>query len=281
MYPILLNWKKLIQLQRKGLFILLWVLISLVSCSMHLVAWGENQTINNRKSQVQIHFIPVEKDPPNRGTPPTKEGTGSRGNCIYKQDMPPLTRIVGDSQLKLTTKGYPTFWIYLPYTSQEATNGEFSLQDGDSEIYRTHFQLPAKSGIVGISLPSTIPALVVGKEYRWYFDINCSASALSGNSPTPASVTGLVQRISISAELERELKTAKTPLEQIVAYAKHGIWYETVTELVQLRLQEPNNSALKKAWIDLLSLENVGLKKVSQEPIVGNITLDLSKISSD
>ncbi len=276
MYPLLLNWIKLIRLQIKGLFILTWVLLSWVSCSMPLVAWAENQTSNDRKSQVQIKFIPVEKDPPNRGTPPAKEGTGSRGNCIYKQDMPPLTRVVGDNQLKLTTKEYPTFWVYLPYTSESATNGEFSLQDGDSEIYRTRFQLPAKSGIVGISLPSTIPALVVGKEYRWYFDINCYRFASSGNSPTPASVTGLVQRISISAELEKELKTAKTPLEQIVAYAKHGIWYETVTELAQLRLQEPNNPMLKKVWIELLSTENVGLKKVSQEPIVGNITLDLS-----
>ncbi|MCP6760161.1 MAG: DUF928 domain-containing protein [Fischerella sp. CENA71] len=269
------------RLQRKGLFILSWVLFSWVSCSIHLVAWAENQTSNDRKSEVQIHFISVEKDPPNRGTPPAKEGTGSRGNCIYKEDMPPLTRVVGDSQLKLTTKGYPTFWVYLPYTSQEATNGEFSLQDGDSEIFRIRFQLPAKSGIVGISLPSTIPALVVGKEYRWYFDINCSASVFSGDSPTPASVTGLVQRISISAELERELKTAKTPLEQIVAYAKHGIWYETVTELAQLRLQEPNNSTFKKVWIELLTTENIGLKKVSQEPIVGNITLEVSKMISE
>ncbi|KOP23941.1 hypothetical protein AMR41_23655 [Hapalosiphon sp. MRB220] len=263
----------MIRLRQKGLFILSWVLFSWVSCSTHLVAWGENQTSNDRQSQVQIHFISAEKDPPNRGTPPAKEGTGSRGDCIYRQDILPLTRVVGDHQLKLTSKEYPTFWVYLPYTSQEATDGEFSLQDGDSEVYRTRFQLPAKSGVVGISLPSKIPALVVGKEYRWYFDINCSRSASSGNSPAPASVTGLVRRISISTELERDLKTAKTPLEQIVAYAKHGVWYETVTELAQLRLRDPKNHTLKKIWIELLSAENIYLKKVSQEPIVGNITL--------
>jgi Domain of Unknown Function (DUF928) len=263
----------------KGLFLFLGVLVSWASYSIILLAWAQTEVSNNQVSQAQMNLTPVEKDPPRRGTPPAKEGTGSRGDCIYQQDKPPLTRIVGGNQSQFTIKDYPTIWVYLPYTAQEATNGEFSLQDGDIEVYRTRLKLPTKSGIVGITLPSTIPALKVGKEYRWYFDINCSLNVSADNSQTPASVTGIVQRKLISVELEKGLKTAKTPLENIFVYAKHDIWYEAITELAQLRLNEPNNSTFKKVWVELLNNDNFGLGKLSQEPIVMNMILNSANLN--
>jgi len=263
----------------KGLFLFLWILASWAGCSVILPAWAQKEVSNNQPSQAQINLTPVEKDPPRRGTPPGKEGTGSRGDCIYKQDKPPLTRIVGSNQSQFTVKDYPTIWVYLPYTAQEATNGEFSLQDGDIEVYRTRLKLPTKSGFVGIHLLSTIPALKVGKEYRWYFDVNCSRRVSSENSPTPASVTGVVQRKLISVELEKDLKTAKTPLEKIFVYAKHNIWYEAITELAQLRLNEPNNSTFEKVWLKFLKSENSSLGKIYQEPIVVNMILNSDNLT--
>jgi Domain of Unknown Function (DUF928) len=262
----------------KGLFIFLWVLISWASNSIILLAWAQTEVSNNQPSQTQINLTQVEKDPPKRGTPPGKEGTGSRGDCIYQQDKPPLTRIIGGHQSQFTVKDYPTIWVYLPYTDRESTNGEFSLQDGDVEVFRTHLKLPNKSGIVGISLPSTIPVLKVGKEYRWYFDINCSRNVSVDNSQTPASLTGVVQRKLISVELERDLKTAKTPLDKIFVYAKYNIWYEAITDLAKLRLSEPNNATFKKAWVQLLNTESLGLGKIAQEPLIvilnsGNSTI--------
>jgi Domain of Unknown Function (DUF928) len=257
----------------KGLFLFLWVSLSWDSYSIISPAWAHTKVSNNQPSQAQISSTPVEKDPPSRGTPPGKEGTGSRGDCIYRQDKPPLTRLVGNSnQSQFTVKDYPTIWVYLPYSAQEATNGELSLQDGDIEVYRTSLKLPNKAGVIGINLPSTIPALKVGKEYRWYFDINCSHNG-ADNSPTPASITGVVQRKLISVELEKDLKTAKTALDKIFVYAKYDIWYEAITELAKLRLGEPNNFIFKKAWVELLNSEKLGLGRISQEPIVVNMIL--------
>jgi Domain of Unknown Function (DUF928) len=257
----------------KGLFLFLSVLVSLTSYSIIFCASVLQAEVTNNQA-APVNLNPVEKDPPSRGTPPGKEGTGSRGDCIYQQDKPPLTRIVGGNQSHLTVKAYPTIWVYLPYTAQEATKGEFSLQDGDMEIYRTSLKLPTKSGIVGISLPSKIPALKVGKEYRWYFDINCSRHVSFDNSKTPASVTGVVERKLISVELERDLKTANTSLEKILVYAKHDIWYEAITDLAKLRLNEPNNPTFKKVWVELLKNEDLGLEQISQEPIVADIILN-------
>ncbi|MEH2156417.1 DUF928 domain-containing protein [Nostoc sp.] len=262
----------------KSLFLFLCVLVSWASYSTILLAWAQTEVSNKQVSQAQINLLLAEKDPPSRGTPPGKEGTGSRGDCIYQQGKPPLTPIVGSNQSHFTVKDYPTIWVYLPYTSQQETSGEFSLQDGDMEVYHTSLKLPTKSGIVGITLPSTIPALKVGKEYRWYFDINCSRH-VSENSPIPASVTGIVEKKLISLELESSLKTAKTRLDKILVYAKHDIWYEAITELGQLRLKEPHNSTLKKLWIELLNTEPFGLGNISQEPIIGNIMLNSDNLT--
>lgn len=264
------NWTKGLPLWLKSISIITGILVSLSDYSIPLLAQS-SQITSNRPFQLQISFIPANTEPPDRGTPPASEGTGSRGDCFYKQDMPPPTRLVGSHPLKLTFEKYPTFWVYVPYTPQEATDGEFSLQDGDSEVYLTHFQLPATPGIVGISLPPTVPPLAVGKEYRWYFDINCPRSPSSDESAAPASLTGLVQRISVSAQLERELNAAKTPLQRIATYARHGIWYEALAELAQLRLHEPKNPMLQKTWIELLSDRTVDLAKIAQEPIVGKV----------
>ena len=264
------KWTKLLRLQLKSIFVLTWGLVSLSGCPILLLAQSD-ELASNSSEEIQIPLPKVNTDPPDRGTPPASEGTGSRGACLYKRDMPPLTRLGGSNHLNLTVNEYPSFWVYVPYTAQEAPDGEFSLQDGDDEVYRIRFQLPETPGIVSITQPSTAPPLEVGKKYRWYFKINCPLSASSNHSPTPASLTGLVQRIASSSVLDNELKVASTPLERIATYARHGIWYETLTGLAQLRLNEPQNSSHKKTWIELLSNENVGLEKIAQEPIVGRV----------
>lgn len=262
--------KKLLKVNCKHLLMLFWVICSWGSLSMPLLA--QTDTFNSGKpSQNKINFHPVANvSPPDRGTPPANEGTGSRGDCLYAQNSPPLTSLVGNHNLKFTTQEHPTFWVYIPYTSQETEEAEFSLQDGDIEVFRSRFKLDATPGIVGISLPAEVPSLVVGKEYRWYLDINCSVSA--SESSTPASLTGLVERLSISPQLQQKLNSAKTPLEKINIYAQNGVWLEVLTKLAKLRLQEPQNPQLRNAWIELLSADNVGLAKIAEEPIVGDIT---------
>jgi hypothetical protein len=258
------------KLQLKSLLILPWVI-----CSWNFISvpsQAQTQIDTNKTSQTKIRFTLPQNDPPDRGTPTTNDGTGSRGDCLVKKNKPPLTRLVGSPHLKLTTQEHPTLWIYIPYTSQEVNDGEFVLQEGDTDVYRTRFKLNATPGITSVSLPSNLPPLAVGKEYRWYIDINCPSATSKNESLTPASLTGVVQRVSASSALQKELGLAKTPLERIAVYAKYGIWLETLTELAQLRLKEPQNLNLQSIWKDLLSSETVNLSKIAQEPIVGSVS---------
>lgn len=232
---------------------------------------SHNLVLNNSQ-ETQIRFVPVQKKPPPKrgGNPSAPEGTGSRGNCFYKKDKPPLTLLVGSRNLQLTVDKHPKFWIYTPYSSEEVLSGEFSLHNGDNEIFRTSFKLPTKPGIFSISLPSTAPALEIGNHYRWYVDINCPIAEISIESPNAVSLTGVVKRINPSSTMTRELRAVKIPTERIKVYAKYGVWFNTLTELAQRRIKEPRNVNLKKIWIELLSQPEVALEQISQEPILEN-----------
>ncbi len=262
-----MTWTKLSLVQRK-LFVIALVPVSFLLCPLPLQAQIDS-SISNSSEQLQVRFIPAKPDIGDRGTPPTNQGTGSRGDCLYKAQSPPLTGLTGADSLELTVNEHPTFWFYVPYTPQEAPSGEFTLHEGDNEVYRTRFQLPATPGIVSVSLPSTTKSLEIGKTYRWYFAVNCPGSESSDKQP--AFVTGVVERVARSPALETELNAAKMPLERIAAYAKHHLWYETLTELAQLRLKEPQNPTLGSVWVELLSDKNVGLNRVTQQPIVGSV----------
>lgn len=257
----------------KYLFASNLVFVGWISC--FLVSRVEaDQSINTGQAPISLGQAPIyfiNPKPPTNGTPDAPQGTGSRGDCLYKPKLPPLTPLVGyNNNSELTVSDYPTFWIYLPYTSEDAPSGEFSLQDEDGEydLYLTSFNLPDQPGIVSITLPKTEKPLEVGQTYRWNLDINCPSTELS-NETTPASVTGLVNRVAQSPDLERELNGAKTPLERIAAYGKHHIWYDTLTELAKLRLQEPHNRTLESPWIQLLSDQK--FETISKENLLGNL----------
>lgn len=219
-----------------------------------------------------IQFIQQANSvPPRRGTPPTREGTGSRGDCLYKPGMPPLTRMVGSDPLSLTVSDHPTIWVYLPYGAQESPFGEFSVQEGENDLYRVRFPLPVEPGIISLTVPPNVLPLQVGKTYRWYVDVNCpSATAPEGS--TPASLTGIVRRVAPAPALLNELQAAKTPLQKAAAYARHGIWHETITTLGNLRQREPRNPNLESIWLGLLSDQKIGLAEVAKAPIASPTT---------
>ncbi|MDJ0706814.1 MAG: DUF928 domain-containing protein [Leptolyngbyaceae cyanobacterium MO_188.B28] len=242
-----------------------------------LLSWG--MVANAQRVQVgvpgassaarRIQFHP-NVPPPDRGTPRAPHGTGSRGDCIAHSEILPLTQLVGNRGLDLTVSEHPSFWVYAPYTQTEIAAAQFSLQEGDAEIYRTDIQLLTTAGIVELALPTTIPPLEVDKDYRWYFDITCPQSD-PADEASLTTITGMVRRVAPSAALESELAIAQSPLEKIHAYAENQIWYETLTELAHLRLSDPDNLELETLWKDLLSDPNIGLGNLSEAPILGEV----------
>lgn len=227
--------------------------------------------------------------PPDAGTPMPTGGTGSRGGCVDIHDRPPLAALVGQHHLMLTTSDRPVFWIYVPYTPEEASSGFISLQQGDNAIYEGTFSLASASesvtpGVVGIQLPTSAPSLVAGQEYDWFIDINCVMAIDNSkvSDDTPESLDGLVQRVEVSDDLANDLSQAQTGLEVVAAYGRHHIWYDWLTELARLRLATEadnkldntglNNTELDTTWTTVLSdKQTVLLDTWATEPLVGEI----------
>ena len=115
----------------------------------------------------------------------------------------------------------------------------------------------------------------MGKEYRWYFELDCSESTkqLDNDSTSYATITGTVCLIDPPQTFDRELSSAKNTLERAKIFAKYGIWHDTVAELIQLHSQQPNNSDYKQIWQNLLRQPEIGQDLVSDLSFVGKATV--------
>jgi hypothetical protein len=229
----------------------------------------------------QIIFVPAGHENPPEDPPPSAGGAGSRGDCVATAI--PLTALVGHEgfwDLTLTTQEYPTFWFYIPYTSEDVTSGEFSLQDsqGLEEYWSITFELPENSsqatpGIVSIKLPETVEPLETNRQYQWFLDLNCpTPDTISDERNTAASTYGVVERRTpseVNSDLEAQLNAATHPLEMAVIYAENGIWFDALTQFAQVRLDYPDSESLNQEWRRLLT--SVGFGNISDEPLSGSV----------
>ena len=237
------------------IIILLLALISCTSYPLTLIAKSQQPASSGNQPP---------QDGSSRGRPSQRGGAGSRGNCPSVEV--PLIALIPEKKVGLVVEKNTTFWVFVPYQPNDVPSGEFVLQDeASNDIYRASFSLPEIPGIVSFSLPSTL-SLEVNKTYQWYFKLYCNQQQLD-----PVFVRGWVERIALTSNLERQLKTATTEGDRIQLYTQNGIWYSALTELGKLRLAEPKNATLDNEWANLL--KNVELENLAQKPLVGEVKI--------
>lgn len=221
----------------------------------------------------------------NTGTPPSN-GARSFSSCQFTE-QPPLTALVPENGLGVTVSAQPTFYVYVPGRSPSALRFaqspqalplqvEFRLKDKNNiDIYQTSFQTTGKPGIVAITLPNQVGLLPleVGQDYQWTFSVGCSKNDFSSENI----VGGLVRRIELNPTLNNQLKQA-SPQKQIELYAEAGIWQDALATLIQLRRDNPNDSAVVSTWAKLLS--SVDLKDITQESLAQIPTTSESQLTS-
>jgi len=206
----------------------------------------------------------VSQKPPDPPSTPPPSGNRKPGGGLGESEVScpstnkPLTALMPVNSQGQTISEHPTFWFYIPYDPEDISTAEFSLltQDEKTRIYRVSFQLPATPGIIGIRLPSSLPSpLEAGKFYHWYLKLNCTADTSSQSEPI---VDGWVQRVTINPN------SANSTIPP-------DIWYDTLTDLANRRLADPENEILKNDWANLL--KSVGLEELSSESLVGIVSL--------
>ncbi|MEG4853982.1 DUF928 domain-containing protein [Microcoleus sp. B5-D4] len=201
----------------------------------------------------------VNFTPPDVTAPDNRQGGTHRG-CKLPDGLF-ITPLIPESNIGLTLTESPTFFVYV---SQPTAQVKFILLNADESevVYETTLKND-KAGIVGVSLSEKDQTknIEVGKRYVWSFALACDPLERSGDYI----VKGWMQRIEPPANLKNDLANPD-PMAKVIAYAKNGIWYETIATLVEMRRLAPNDSRLTTEWTQLL--QSQGLESIATQPLV-------------
>ncbi|WP_413174657.1 DUF928 domain-containing protein [Anabaena azotica] len=242
---------------------LLWfhtlTLISAINLSiLNLPANGQNQ-VQTLTSTTKIKYIaPVVQEQP--GEPKgRRRGGGSRGLCKQYETLTALVPVTKTENKNIvwgnSASQTPTFWFFVPEKLTPKVPIEFVIQDeADNYVYQTKFNSPeTPAGIISLAVKPTVP-LETGKSYHWTFSIACDPDKPSAS----VYVRGSMTQTAINSTLQKQLETAKTPLEKAVIFAENGIWQDALTTLgEQLLNNQPIDTEIKSAWNDLLKQVNL------------------------
>lgn len=241
-------------------------LILLAGVPLGVQAQSTPTTSGNPLSSHSIASVTFEPPSDGSGQPVNTAGGASRDGGICPQDsatpsmfMKPL---MPENQPGLTVADHPTFFVYVPQTSAKMVL--FVLKDEtetEDYYYQKTIPLAHTAGIVSVKLPSDAPVLEVGKRYRWSFVLLCGGE-LRPDSP---GIEGQIQRVAENPALSNQLKGSSL-LERAALYGKDGIWYDTLTNLAELRRSQPQDVTVAATWEDLL--KSVGLEAIATKPLL-------------
>jgi Domain of Unknown Function (DUF928) len=202
----------------------------------------------------------VNFTPPSDVTAPDNREGGTHRGCQLREGLS-ITPLIPESNIGLTLTESPTFFVYV---SQPAAQVEFVLlnEDESEVVYESSLKID-KAGIVGVSLSDKgkTKNIEVGKRYVWSFALACDPQERSGDYITK----GWMQRVEPQGTLKSALANPD-PRAKLIAYAKNGIWYETLATLAQMRSVAPDDARLKTEWTQLLKSQK--LEAVADKPLV-------------
>jgi len=245
--------------------------------SFGLQSKPQHQELLKSISQNPIERLIYEQPKEDKGVPDgrTTGGGEERDFCQIPDATATnkLIALVPNGYIGFTITSRPTFWFHIPF--KPGVNAEFTLRDENNKIvYTTQtFQLTNTPGIVSINLPQTVSGLDIGsietgkKRYKWFFSVICNPQRRDEDK----TVRGYVQRIALSPEVMNRIKQA-TGRDRLLLYAKNGLWYDTITELAEMRRRQPQDRQIATDWADLMANEKIQLKELSSTPIVSCCT---------
>ncbi len=198
-----------------------------------------------------------------RTLPGRREPAAGRG-CGMNMPKPPLMALSPQTNLGFTVEAYPQLFFYIPQTSAKGIKFTL-LQEDLHKTYEKTFSIPSTPGIFGLSLPTnnTLPPLEIGKNYRWYLQLLCSELG-SGQ----IYVDGWVQRVKPNSTPTSHSDKVQVG-ELMERDREHGFWYDDLAKLAEKLRSNPNDSALRVEWENLLRSE--GLNAIVQQPLVGSL----------
>jgi Domain of Unknown Function (DUF928) len=207
----------------------------------------------------------VTFQPPGAQAPKRSSGGASRdgnicGLATKATISTSVTPLIPATNIGFTVAERPTIFVYVPATT--AKTALFTLQTEDTKYnYQTTLSLSQKPGVMEVKVPASVPALKMGKNYKWSLVMICTEE-LEPDSPW---VSGWIRRVEPNSSLTSQLNKPVS-LDLISRLAETGIWYDSLSNLAQLKRSQPNNQAVTDAWQELL--KSVDLSAIATEPLI-------------
>ena len=183
------------------------------------------------KTNTDSYFTPPTDSSPRSGSRTT---TGTRnGSCLSETET--AFTILGpedtESVAGQTISAHPEFVWYLPESDLPFPVIFRLLAPDESGVpVPVHVaELSYAPGFVKYALPTDLPALTPGKEYRWQVIVECNP-----NYPSRALVQELsFEVVSAPPDLTQALATATTAAERALAYGSAGLWYDAIAQVAE------------------------------------------------
>ena len=247
-----------------------------VAVSLNPIASAEKAVSSSGRQQT------VKPKFPDRGIPTgRRRGGTSRNGCEADRH---LTAIVPGKEIRLnsnsdragvegtqdgfsksesfltrTVEEYPSFWVYVP----ESTNfeaGEFVLQDErDRDVYRTSFALPSTSRVLEIKLPPQAEnSLITGQKYHWYVKAFCGDEEEESGY---VFVDAWIERVAFTAELQKLLSDNNANRYQV--FKERNLWHDAIDVMAENRQKSRKDYDEWNKLLDTLGLSDLIDKSVS------------------
>jgi hypothetical protein len=219
--------------------------------------------------------------PPKSGAPGNREAGAARSDsCASTANSSGLTALLPTSNLGLTTKPFPTFYVFIPANNAQKVEFRLLEEVSGQEIFTGQVSMPKaempnadykhKASIVELALPQTgnPKGLAEGKNYLWALLVVCNAQ----NRAEDIVITGVVQRIgeeyvkTLDPQIQLKLKSVNrvSAQERLSVYGSAGIWQDLLADVASLMQKNP--ASYSDNWKTLLSEQ--GLAAIATTPIV-------------
>jgi hypothetical protein len=236
------------------------ILASLLSLIVLFATWSHAEQASPRDQSIQP--APVSSpspalayQPPHRGAPSPGRRIGGGTRSIGKKG--PVISVLAPDHVGLTVHDQPSLYWFVSETVSTPIEVEVTLieEDGVKPIMKQKLSPPLGPGIQRLNLSEYGVHLTTGARYEWSVALVLDPKRRSRDIVA----SGGIERVDAANAPDVPGQTTPTN-DTPQAYAKAGLWYDTIMSMSDLIAASPTDHTLREQRADLL--ETAGLKEV-------------------
>ena len=232
-------------------------IVMLFASALMLTPWSQaEQSSATSNASIQATNTPSNTSslvyqPPHRGAPSSGRRIGGGTRSSGKQA--PTIAVLAPDHIGLTVHEQPSLYWFVSDTVTTPVEVEVTLieENGVKPIMKQKLSPPLGPGIQQVNLSEHNVHLTPGAKYQW------SVALVSDPKRRSLDVvaSGAIERVATSQGPDSNTPKSEAPQ----AYAKAGLWYDTIMSVSDLIAESPTDHTLREQRATLL--DTAGLKE--------------------